>query len=184
MKSIPGVIVVCLPILVIAAWVTVAASQTPAMRPKESALKGGAWLNVAKGKEPAPGASRHVTLVHFWTFACNNCQANLPIYDRVFEAYKGRGLDVVGVHTPELEFERSEKNLTEAIRRFHIRWPVLVDNDGENWRRWDLRYWPTVFLVDRKGVIRFKAEGELNYGGENGERELTDAIDRLLAERS
>ena len=146
-------------------------------------LLGQTWINVQATQAPTLKDKGHVTLVHFWTFACSNCQANLPIYDRLFAKYASSGLDFVGVHTPELDFEKKTENVRKAIDRFGIKWPVLIDPAGGNWQRWRVRYWPTVFLVDKKGVIRSKWEGELNFRGQKGEEQVEHMIRQLLAEK-
>lgn len=124
-----------------------------------------------------------VTLVHFWTFACHNCKANFAAYDRLFQAYNPKGLNVVGVHTPELEFERKVSNVQKAIEKEGIKWPVLIDDKTENWKRWNLQYWPTVFILDKKGEVRFKWEGEFAWKGRDGEAQALRMIEKLLAEK-
>ena len=89
---------------------------------------------------------------------------------------------MVGVHTPELREERVTANVLKAIKQLGIEYPVLLDQQETNWRRWSQQYWPTVYLIDKKGIIRYAWIGELNYGGANGESQMADAIESLLAE--
>jgi len=149
-------------------------------RLKVPQLSGDVFFNAKEAPRIALG---EVTLLHYWTFACGNCQANLPAYDRIFKEFEPKGLKVVGVHTPELEFERKVENVEKAIRKHDIKWPVLIDDKGLNWNRWRLEYWPTVFLIDRKGEVKFKWEGELAWQGRDGEEQLTQMIQKLLAEK-
>jgi hypothetical protein len=93
------------------------------------------------------------------------------------DRYTGEGLTIVGVHSPEFAWERPYEKVVEARERLAIRYPVVLDNDLTIWDRWGVRAWPTLVLVDRTGVIRYRHIGEGAY-------EETEAmIRRLLAER-
>ncbi|CAN5665607.1 hypothetical protein BH11ARM2_BH11ARM2_00280 [soil metagenome] len=152
----------------------------PTKSDKAPEFVGNTWLNVA-GKPPTL-ASRagKPTLVAFWTFACSNCQANLPPYARLYKKYKPKGVELVAVHTPELDLERKPEAVADHVKRFGIEYPVLLDRDNENWNRWHQEYWPTLYLLDGKGRLRSKWVGELHQS----EAEVAKAIDRLLAEPS
>jgi hypothetical protein len=90
--------------------------------------------------------------------------------------YERAGLTVVGVHTPEFFWEKPYDKLVEASGRLGLRYPIVQDNDMQNWNRWGVRAWPTLVLVDRRGVVRYRHIGE-------GEYPETEAmIQRLLAE--
>ena len=82
----------------------------------------------------------------------------------------------------ETAAERRESAVKKAIERSHIKYPVLLDPDEKNWSRWGVRYWPTIYLVDKKGRIRDVWEGELAYDGKKGESILGDEVEKLLAE--
>jgi thiol-disulfide isomerase/thioredoxin len=144
---------------------------------------GGPWLNTP-GNEPISLASRRggVTIVHFWTYGCYNCQNNLPAYARWHKQFAGRDVVIVGVHTPETPSERIDSNVVRHVKDFKIEYPVLVDQSGTNWGRWQQRYWPTVYLIDRKGKVRFRWIGELNYGGKRGEARMAQLVENLLRE--
>jgi hypothetical protein len=90
---------------------------------------------------------------------------------------------VIGIHTPETEPERDLLNVTRKVREFGIEYPVLTDDDLLNWDRWHQRYWPAVYLVDKRGRIRYRWEGEMNYGGVPGEAMMTRLIHQLLEEQ-
>ena len=107
-------------------------------------------------------AKQPLTLVHFWTFACSNCRYNLPIYSEWEAKYKARGLKVVGVHTPELSYERDLDNVLKAVDELKITYPVLVDGEAANWKKWGVHYWPSYYLVDAHGVIRESGYGEIH----------------------
>jgi len=147
-------------------------------------LVGGAnqWLNT-DGRALSL-ASRHgkVTIVEFWTFECSNCRANLPAYANWASKWRGRGVEVIGVHTPELAEERNPKNVARFIREKNISYPVLIDGEGTNWNRWSQQYWPTIYVVDGAGHIAFKYEGELGSdGGPQVERAVNLALESAQA---
>lgn len=108
------------------------------------------------------GLRGHVVLVHFWTFGCSNCRHMLPRYGAWLDRFGARGLRVVGVHTPEMDYERDPAALARFVRDEKIRWPVVVDADEAIWRRFRVAAWPTIVLVDRDGVVRasFVGDGE------------------------
>jgi len=87
------------------------------------------------------------------------------------------------VHTPETKGERSPDNVARSIRDLGVTYPVLLDPEGENWRRWGQNYWPTVYLVDREGRVRYRWTGELEYQGAGGEAKMKARIQELLRER-
>jgi len=92
------------------------------------------------------------------------------------EKYRGAGLVIVGVHSPEFFWEKSHDRVVEATKRLEVRYPVVQDNDGAIWNRYGVRAWPTMLLVDRKGVVRHWHIGEGAYD------ESEAMIRRLLAE--
>ena len=146
-------------------------------------LVGGPWLNTP-GEAPISLASRRgkVTIVHFWTYGCYNCQNNLPVYRRWHKQFAGKEVVIVGVHTPETSSEHISSNVVRHVREFKIDYPVLLDQSGNNWNRWQQRYWPTVYLIDKQGKIRFRWVGELNYGGREGEAQMAQHVEELLRE--
>ena len=148
-------------------------------------LVGGPWLNTPDGN-PISLASRRgkVTIVHFWTFGCINCQHNLPSYARWHKQFADKGVALIGVHTPETEEERVKANVIRRVKQLGIEYPVLLDQDETNWRRWKQRYWPTVYLIDKKGRVCFQWIGELNYENSGGEARMAELVEELLKEPS
>jgi len=90
---------------------------------------------------------------------------------------------VIGVHTPETDAERDVDNLRNHVREVGMAYPVAVDNASENWSAWNNNMWPSVYLVDRRGHLRYWWYGELNWEGAKGEEFLRQKIEELLAER-
>lgn len=119
------------------------------------------WLNsepltmsMLKGK---------VVLVDFWTYTCINCIRTLPYVTGWYEKYKDKGFVVIGVHTPEFEFEKKTENVENAITQYNIHYPVAQDNDYATWNAFNNQYWPAHYLIDAKGNIRYTHFGEGSY---------------------
>ena len=104
-----------------------------------------------------------VVLVDFWTYTCINCIRTMPYLRDWQEKYAGRGLVMVGVHSPEFEFEKRESNVRDAMVRRGVTWPVAMDNDFATWRAYENRYWPHKFLIDGNGIVRYHHIGEGAY---------------------
>ncbi|WP_175624702.1 MULTISPECIES: thioredoxin family protein [Oxalobacteraceae] len=119
-----------------------------------------------------------VVLVDFWTYTCINCIRTLPYVKNWYDKYKDQGLTVVGVHTPEYPFERSTENVSKAIQRFDIKYPVAQDNRYATWTAYSNQYWPAVYLINKKGQIVYTHFGEGKY------QETEAKIRELLAEPS
>jgi len=123
-----------------------------------------------------------VVVVHFWTFGCINCIHNYPAYKAWQEQYGGKGVTIIGIHTPEFENEADLTRIRTRAEQNGLKFPIAVDNNQANWKNWNNRYWPSIYLIDKKGQVRYRWEGELNSGGRNGEQLMRQRIDELLAE--
>jgi len=147
-------------------------------------LVGAAWLNTPNGK-PMKLAERKgkVTILHFWTFACSNCKANLPAYARWHQKLAAKDVILIGIHTPELDIERDPKNVANFAKNNGIAYPILLDARHENWNRWRQQYWPTVYLIDKQGRVRYAWVGELNYNNAGGEAKMERLVAQLLNEK-
>jgi len=122
------------------------------------------------------GLRGRVVMVEFWTFDCINCRNVIPQLKSWHERYEKDGFTIVSVHSPEFFWEKSYDNVVSATKKLGIRYPVVQDNDFTIWNRWGVRAWPTMILMDRKGIVRYRHIGE-------GEYDATEAmIRRLLAE--
>ncbi len=122
-----------------------------------------AWIN----SDPLTIASLRgkVVLVEFWTFGCVNCQHVQPYVKAWYDRYASAGLVVVGVHTPELSFERDLGNVQDAVSKADIRYPVAFDPAYATWNAYRNGYWPAFFFIDRSGRIRHTHVGEGDYDG-------------------
>jgi cytochrome c biogenesis protein CcdA/thiol-disulfide isomerase/thioredoxin len=106
-----------------------------------------------------------VVVVDFWTYSCINCLRSIPYVKAWAEKYKDQGLVVIGVHTPEFAFEKSEANVRQNVRRLGVTYPVAMDNDFAVWRAFRNQYWPAHYFIDAQGRIRHHHFGEGDYEG-------------------
>ena len=132
------------------------------------------WVN----SEPLTMASLrgNVVLIDFWTYTCVNCIRTLPFLREWYDRYADEGLVIVGVHTPEFEFEKIYENVVQSIIDEGVAWPVVQDNEFSVWRSYSNRYWPAKYLIDQSGVVRYTHFGEGKYG------ETEEMIRKLLEE--
>jgi thiol-disulfide isomerase/thioredoxin len=133
------------------------------------------WLNVDAPLRLA-GLRGKVVLVEMWTFGCVNCQNVMPALKEWHARYKDQGLVIIGNHYPEFSYEEDLSNLKDAVARYEIQYAVAQDNDGSTWRAYKNRYWPTLYLIDKQGHIRYVHIGEGRY------KETEENIKTLLAE--
>jgi thiol-disulfide isomerase/thioredoxin len=137
------------------------------------------WFNTPGGRPLtlARLRSQHrVVLVDFWTYTCINCIRTLPQLKAWDAKYRGDGLTIIGVHTPEFPFEKDAGNVVAAIRQDGVRYAVAQDNDNVTWDAYANEYWPAEYLIDAQGQVRHVHFGEGDYG------KTEAAIRALLAE--
>lgn len=140
--------------------------------PAPELIPGGQWLN----SEPLTlqQLKGKVVLVDFWTYSCINCIRTFPYIQSWHEKYKDSGLVIIGVHTPEFEFEKKAENVAKAIADFGLTYAVMQDNDFSTWRAYKNRYWPAKYFIDAKGNIRDMHFGEGDY--EQSEQIIRDLL--------
>jgi thiol-disulfide isomerase/thioredoxin len=133
-----------------------------------------AWIN----SEPLSISALRgrVVLVHFWTFDCINCRNVQPYVKAWYDRYAADGLEVIGVHTPELSFEKDIGNVRQAVLDQGVKFPVAFDPDFRTWDAYANSYWPASYFIDRAGRIRHIQIGEGAYA------EQEQVIRQLLAE--
>jgi cytochrome c biogenesis protein CcdA/thiol-disulfide isomerase/thioredoxin len=121
---------------------------------------------------------KDVVLIDFWTYSCINCLRTIPYVEAWYQKYKGEGLVVIGVHTPEFAFEHLTSNVQAAITRLGITYPVVQDNEDKTWTAFGSEFWPNEYLIDIDGYIVHNQAGEGDY-------DVTEAaIQQALAERA
>lgn len=123
-----------------------------------------------------------VVLVHFYAFQCHNCVANFGHYKRWDETLKSKGVEVIGIQTPETESERDPEKVIGAAKKEGFKFPVLIDVESKNWSAWGNTMWPTVYVIDKKGYIRFWWQGELNWQGATSDKKVEAIVEQLLKE--
>jgi len=136
----------------------VAAAQRPPA-PAFTGLAG--WLN--SPPLTVSGLKGHVVLIDFWTYSCVNCTRTLPHLQALQAKYGGKGLTIIGMHSPEFDFEMSQPNVSAAVRRLNVTWPVALDSKMATWNAYSNQYWPAEYLVDQQGRIAYFHAGEGDY---------------------
>ena len=104
-----------------------------------------------------------VILLDFWDYTCVNCVRTLPYVQAWHDHYKDHGLVVIGVHTPEFTFAQYEPNVERGVREFGLTYPIVIDSNYELWKTFANRYWPTKYLIDKEGYLRWAHFGEGAY---------------------
>ena len=139
------------------------------------ALAPGDWIN----SEPLTleDLRGRVVLIDFWTFGCYNCRNTLPFINDWNKRHREKGLTIIGVHSPEFDEEKNIENLRRQVSSLGISYPIVTDNDYETWNAYKVEAWPTVFLLDKQGRIRWMHVGEGAYA------ETEELIQKLLAEK-
>lgn len=135
------------------------------------------WLNTAHSK-PLSMKSLHgkVVLIDFWTYSCINCIRTLPNLTKIYAKYHAKGLEIIGVHSPEFEFEKNQQNVISAISRFGIKYPVAMDNNLDTWTNFNNQYWPAHYLIDKSGKVVY------THFGEGDDQTLEHNIKALLGD--
>jgi cytochrome c biogenesis protein CcdA/thiol-disulfide isomerase/thioredoxin len=104
-----------------------------------------------------------VVLVDFWTYSCINCVRTLPTITRWDRQYRREGLVIVGVHSPEFDFEKNVSNVQAAVKQHHIQYPVALDNTLDTFTGFKNQYWPAHYLINRNGQVVYTHFGEGEY---------------------
>ncbi len=124
-------------------------------------LYGDYWLN----SEPVVLKDNigSVIIIDFWDYTCTNSIRSLPYINEWYKKYKEYGVKVIGVHTPEFEFAKLIINVENAVKKFGIEYPIVLDNEAKLWSAYGVRHWPTRFIIDKYGFVRFVQYGEGGY---------------------
>jgi thiol-disulfide isomerase/thioredoxin len=133
------------------------------------------WINdtVPAGRKELQG---RVLLFDIWDYTCINCLRTLPYLREWHQRYQHLDFILIGIHTPEFPFAKEPENVRRAVQRLGIRWPVVLDNDQAIWTAFANRYWPTKYIADRSGYLRYRHAGEGRY------QQLEQALQGLLNE--
>lgn len=134
-----------------------------------------AWLN--SSPLTLESLRGKVVLVDFWTYSCINCLRTLPYLKSWDEKYRDKGLVIIGIHTPEFQFEHDQSNIRMAVSKYGLKYPIALDNGYQTWIAFQNHFWPHKYLMDQDGVIRYEQIGEGGY------QETEAMIQKLLIER-
>ncbi len=135
------------------------------------------YLNISS-EELTKKMDNKVILYDIWTYSCINCIRTLPFITSWDEKYSEQGLLIIGIHSPEFEFEKDPQNVKIAIEKYGITYPVVMDNNLETWKAFENNYWPRKYIADHEGNLRYDHIGEGSY------QETEKVIQQLLDERS
>lgn len=135
------------------------------------------WLQ-NDGVESLDDLAGQVVVLQFWTFGCINCKNTLPHLSDLAAEHAADDVTVVGVHSPEFEYEKDPRAIQAAATELGVTWPIALDTDKTSFRDWqgDRRFWPRTYVIDQTGQIRFDRIGEGAY------QALDDAVAALLAD--
>ncbi len=141
------------------------------------------WLNTDATSLEEIREQNTLTVVQFWTFGCRNCKKTLDALGQLHADFRNRGVEVVGVHSPEFAYEADVDNIIEAAAELSVVWPIALDTTKYNFHVWQegpTGYWPRVYIIDSENQIRFDRRGD----GAHTYRELYATVERLLAQES
>jgi len=140
----------------------------------------GEWLN----SKPLTHESLagNVVVVHFYAFGCINCIHNYATYLEWHEKFQDKSVVILGIHTPETSAEKDSSAVKTKAEGAAFKFPVLIDNEKANWNAWGNSMWPSVYLVDKCGYLRYFWPGELKWKGATGDKWMAERIEELLAE--
>lgn len=143
-------------------------ADLPVLAGSVPSLAGGrGWLN-SPPLTPADLLGK-VVVYDFWTYSCVNCLRTLPHLQSMYRRYHAEGLEIIGIHSPEFDFERQHGNVTQAVSDLGVTWPVLFDDDMEVWQAFNNNYWPAQYVADRDGRVRAHHIGEGDYSQKEDE---------------
>jgi len=138
------------------------------------------WLNTDVTSLEEIRAANELTVVQFWTFGCRNCKNTLEALSQLYTDFRGQGMEIVGVHSPEFSYEADVDNIIEASADLGVIWPIALDTDKRNFHRWqpgNIGYWPRVYVIDGDNQVRFDRTGD----GRATYAQLYETVERLLA---
>ena len=123
-----------------------------------------------------------VTVVHFYAFGCGNCIRTLPYYNDWYKQFPASSFYMVGIHRPETKQERNIEKVKDKASKARMEYPVAIDNDSLAWNSWANNIWPSIYIIDKNGFVRYWWYGELNWQGAESEKLLAERIRELIDE--
>ena len=138
------------------------------------------WINGSK--VTLSELTGKVTVVHFYAFGCGNCIRTLPYYNKWHYLFPSDVFQIVGIHRPETQQERDIDKVKKKAAEAGIEYPVAIDNESLMWNAWANCIWPSIYLLDKNGYVRYWWYGELNWQGAESEKYLRNKIQELIDE--
>lgn len=123
-----------------------------------------------------------VVMIDFWTFGCINCKRSIPWLQSIEKKYAARDFELIGVHTPEFDYERKRDNVIEQSKKLGRHHPIVIDNDFSIWRSYKNRYWPAFYIIDKKGIVRGAFVGETHIDSGRA-KAMERLIEKLIGEK-
>lgn len=123
-----------------------------------------------------------VTVLHFYAFGCGNCIRTLPYYNDWHKQFSKNSFSIIGIHRPETKQERNIDKVKDKATRARMEYPIAIDNDSLAWNSWANNIWPSIYIIDKNGFIRYWWYGELNWKGAESEKFLAERIRELIDE--
>ena len=147
--------------------------------PEFTHTKASEWIN----SEPLSRADLkgQVVLIDVWTFACWNCYRSFPWLNELEKTFANQPFTIIGVHSPEFDYEKDRTNIEAKVEEFKLHHPVMIDNDFSYWKKLGNKYWPSFYLIDKTGKARGYWIGE-THSGDKRAKAIEKAIRALLAE--
>lgn len=151
-----------------------ATTAPPVLRERPELIGLDGWLQ--SPYESLDELDGKVYIVEFWTFGCFNCKAVKPHLRALYDMHQADGLEIIGVHSPEFDFEKDVDSIQQAANDQRVNWPIALDTNKKSFRLWqeDRRFWPRTYVVDQNGDIRY------DHIGEGGYDELGETVAYLL----
>jgi thiol-disulfide isomerase/thioredoxin len=155
-------------------------SKVQSIACKAPELENNTWINSPPVKLTEQRGK--VTVVHFYAFGCGNCIRSLPYYNDWYRHFPKSSFSIIAIHRPETQQEHIIEKVKEKAVQAGIEYPIAIDNDSLAWNAWANRIWPSIYLIDKNGFVRYWWYGELNYQGAESERLLRNKIRELINE--
>lgn len=155
-------------------------SQVRIVACKAPELEVDTWIN--KPKVTLSELKGKVTVVHFYAFGCGNCIRTLPYYNQWRDHFPSSSFQIIGIHRPETQQERDIEKVKKKAEEAGMEYPVAVDNESLMWNAWGNCVWPSIYLIDKNGYVRYWWYGELNWQGAESEKYLRGRIQELINE--
>jgi thiol-disulfide isomerase/thioredoxin len=156
-----------------------AKNQPPRLLPEFTHSSAEYWINSAPLTIQNLLKSDKIILIDMWTFDCWNCYRSFPWLNALEKKYQDKGLQIIGIHTPEFDHEKIRANIEHKVKEFKLHHPIMIDNDFSYWRALNNRYWPSYYLVNQQGEIVYSHVGE-SHKGDRKAKQLEQALLALL----